>query len=463
MNCEAARLVEAREEEVQRLGGLEAYRLQALRNLKLKTVVKESHASPVHTLVLNHTSLELGNLFATVGADQATVYDGEHMGDHVAVVAHFTNAASDHAPGGGLQAAAWLSAAGWSEAPAGDACLAVAGADPNISVISVVEARVVRLLRGHTREMVELAAAPAAPRLLLSLSRDGNLRLWDVPSEACLSSLQTEATCIAMAPDARSVLLGTSRGKLQQYDITTTTAAAAPAAAAAATVPAAEAAAAAGAGGGAAQGPAAAAAAALPPPSEPRPCLVEGSRREVQCLGSCHSDALDCLRFLPGGRLASKSTDGRMFVWRLGGSEGSSSGGDRGSDSWQLEMAATWKVPACSGAGGLANRCQFGCTADGRFIAAGNSKGDCFVYDSESGERVAHVSAIRVSAPVRACGLSEDCRHLMAVLGKGFVFRFEYHGPLAGAATEQQDSGPTGSGEEMEGKKNKQLVQQEAA
>jgi hypothetical protein len=27
------------------------------------------------------------------------------------------------------------------------------------------------------------------------------------------------------------------------------------------------------------------------------------------------------------------------------------------------------------------------------------------------------------AAPVRACGLSEDCRHLLAVLGKGFVFR----------------------------------------
>jgi WD40 repeat protein len=66
-------------------------------------------------------------------------------------------------------------------------------------VISVVEARVVRLLRGHSREMVELAAVPAAPRLLLSLSRDGNLRLWDVPSEACLASLQTDATTIVSA------------------------------------------------------------------------------------------------------------------------------------------------------------------------------------------------------------------------------------------------------------------------
>ena len=55
------------------------------------------------------------------------------MGGHVAVVVHFTNAASEHAPGGELRAAAWLSGEGWSQHPGGDACLAVAGADPNIS------------------------------------------------------------------------------------------------------------------------------------------------------------------------------------------------------------------------------------------------------------------------------------------------------------------------------------------
>ena len=44
--------------------------------------------------------------------------------------------------------------------------------------------------------MVELAACPARPRLLLSLGRDGNVRLWDVPSEACLSTLATDATSL---------------------------------------------------------------------------------------------------------------------------------------------------------------------------------------------------------------------------------------------------------------------------
>jgi hypothetical protein len=88
----------------------------------------------VHALAFNHVDPACSNLFATVGRDQATVYDGEHMGGHVGVVAHFTNAPTQHAPGGELHALAWMSAAGWNDHhPAGDACLAVAGADTNIS------------------------------------------------------------------------------------------------------------------------------------------------------------------------------------------------------------------------------------------------------------------------------------------------------------------------------------------
>ena len=42
--------------------------------------------------------------------------------------------------------------------------------------------------------------------------------------------------------------------------------------------------------------------------------------------------------------------------------------------------------------------------------------------------------ARQVTAPVRACGLSADCRHLLAACGNGYVFRFEYAGPALGAA-----------------------------
>lgn len=65
---------------------------------------------------------------------------------------------------------------------------------------------------------------------------------------------------------------------------------------------------------------------------------------------------------------------------------------------------------------------------------AGNSKGSTFVFDATTGCQVCRADAIRVEGPVRSCGLSEDCRHLLAVVGNGFIFRFEYRSQeLAGA------------------------------
>ncbi len=47
---------------------------------------------------------------------------------------------------------------------------------------------------GHRREVVQLGSATAAPGLLASLARDGELRTWDVPSSSCTSCSPSVAT-----------------------------------------------------------------------------------------------------------------------------------------------------------------------------------------------------------------------------------------------------------------------------
>jgi hypothetical protein len=47
---------------------------------------------------------------------------------------------------------------------------------------------------------------------------------------------------------------------------------------------------------------------------------------------------------------------------------------------------------------------------------------------------------LQISAPVRACGLSEDCRHLLAALGNGYIFRYEYRKPSSGEGSPAEDS-----------------------
>ena len=55
---------------------------------------------PVRQLMFNMEEPSCRNLFATVGGEQATVYDDMHMGDYIAVVLNFVNKSTVHAAGG---------------------------------------------------------------------------------------------------------------------------------------------------------------------------------------------------------------------------------------------------------------------------------------------------------------------------------------------------------------------------
>ncbi len=53
----------------------------------------------------------------------------------------------------------------------------------------------------------------------------------------------------------------------------------------------------------------------------------------------------------------------------------------------------------------------------------GSSSGDVYIFNSSTGHKAGHVSAIKVTGPVHSCALSDDGRHLLAVVGNGFIFR----------------------------------------
>jgi hypothetical protein len=61
--------------------------LYHLKNLHVKTILKESHCSPVQQLVFNAIDADKENLFATVGGNQATIYDDQHFGQYLDVAA----------------------------------------------------------------------------------------------------------------------------------------------------------------------------------------------------------------------------------------------------------------------------------------------------------------------------------------------------------------------------------------
>ena len=177
MNSPQAKLKRARDAEAKEATDLKAFKADLLSKVIVKTIVKEqTNTQSVTALQFNHlpfaagapgasetNDTNLGNLFATCGGDFATVYDDEHFGEHVAVVAQFKNEATRHTAGGELTAVAWVDARGFTRHEFGDALLAVGGGDDNaVQIFSVAEARVVRMLKGHVGAVV--APPPAARR-----------------------------------------------------------------------------------------------------------------------------------------------------------------------------------------------------------------------------------------------------------------------------------------------------------
>ncbi|GLC63528.1 hypothetical protein PLESTF_000046100 [Pleodorina starrii] len=425
MNLVQTNLLREVAAEVKAQGGPLQFKSHALKNLELRTVLKESHGAPIVDLAFNSLDPEHRNLFASIGKDQVTIYDDEHMGDFLGVVVQYVNSPSAHHRGGDVTCCAWVQMCGITRHELGDACLAVSGPEGVIQVISVVEARVVALLKGHRGEVVELRGCAGVPGLLLSLGLDGSVRLWDVAAGgSCLAELTApDALTLETHPEGRCFYTGHRGGRICRWelDLDLPGTLAAGTAAPGSSLP-----------GVTATGDATAptaSSAILPGPAGQSGCrrlALRGAPPAPQQLtlpGNPLGDVLECVRCMPGGRLAAKSSDGRLAVWEL----------ERGGAAQQLLSLRVPGTHPAAGSGGQgaaaalrSGRCRFNVTRDGAFICVGNPGGDVYVYDTSSGARAAHYSTQKMRGPARAAALSEDGRHLLTVHGNGYILRYEY-------------------------------------
>jgi WD40 repeat protein len=90
-----------------------------------------------------------------------------------------------------------------------------------------------------------------------------------------------------------------------------------------------------------------------------------------------HGSRVDSLVALPGGRVASKSGDGRVIVW----------------DVATKAQAATFRVPGCT-AGSAKGR--LGATPDGAVLLAGGAAGELHAFDPASGSKLATLTTGKV-------------------------------------------------------------------
>lgn len=70
--------------------------------------------------------------------------------------------------------------------------LAFGGEDTNIYIMDIKRRKIGTLLKGHSGTILDLVAHPKDPRLLLSVSKDGTIRLWNIHAKenSCLHCLK---------------------------------------------------------------------------------------------------------------------------------------------------------------------------------------------------------------------------------------------------------------------------------
>jgi polycomb protein EED/COMPASS component SWD3 len=286
-----------------------------------------------------------------------------------------------------------VNGAGYTKHELGDCLLAVGGGDDAcVQIISLVEGRVVKLMRGGPEsKMLHLSpASTAKPERLAALTSDGVVTVWDWREEKQLGSFAThDAVSVAMKRDGDGAYTGHQDGTVKEWTFPS--------------------------GGGA-----------------------WGNFQTLKTLPVTHDGvAVDCVRVIgeSGDRVVSKSIDGRIKVFDLAAEK----------------TLSSFKLPGArkpiKSASALPHLSDFGVDAKGEFVVAGDADGVVCVFDVASGECVKQIEQDRDFKDknvVRACGVSPDCRHVHACMGPGIVWRMEHVPELDDEETDGPGTPPEG-------------------
>ncbi|KAJ2315383.1 hypothetical protein H4R23_003947 [Coemansia sp. Cherry 401B] len=250
----------------------------------------------------------------------------------------------------------------WIRAP-GDAVFAAAGDDKLVHLISLAWTREIRVLRGHTEAIVDLQPHPTDSRLLLSVGNDQTVRIWSILSGNCLCVYNYSASAARFHPDGKSVFAGSPAGEVRQWPVP------------------------------ALSGDA----------SDSLVFTISDSTLIVAPKRSLGS-AVDCIRFANSNILI-KNTAGRIEYW---------------------DLAAETSIRSFSVRHHGVNVSRFDVSFDDKYICAGNSRGEVFIFSIESGKAIRRLAHKRSVRPVTCSLFSRDCRSVVYTGEGGFIWRYDY-------------------------------------
>ncbi|KAG9066430.1 hypothetical protein KI688_001656 [Linnemannia hyalina] len=255
------------------------------KNMRLRRIVKENHSSEINQMAfcldqrhnktpfgLDHVKVfeqrgsvkrdpwDNSNILGTTGGPQANIYDNEHCGDHLDIMSHFL---LDPFGEEGAEELPEMLTCCWIHQPQ-DAILATAGTDNIVHILSLSRSKELVRLTGHSHTITDIQAHPFNDDYLISASKDGSVRMWNILTGKCLLVFEIKASVVTF-------LTGGYNGEIREWSIPTLDS----------------------------------------EPEEPIVVLANDSRVLQSGL---HSARIDCIRFAKG-KVLSKSVNGKVEYW----------------------------------------------------------------------------------------------------------------------------------------------------
>eukprot|EP01104_Vermistella_antarctica_P013118 TRINITY_DN3928_c1_g1_i2.p1 TRINITY_DN3928_c1_g1~~TRINITY_DN3928_c1_g1_i2.p1 ORF type:complete len:477 (+),score=141.99 TRINITY_DN3928_c1_g1_i2:115-1545(+) len=377
---------------------------ECLKKLCLRRILKENHGGDIQDIRANRT-FGNRNLIATVGKDQAHIYDNEHLKKKdLDLFLHFINQPTpDNGP---ADADRDLVCCQWLAGPNGDqdTYLAVAGKDTMIHVVSVAHTAVKVLLKGHNAVVNDLAAHPTNSSWLFSLSsEDGSVRMWDIETGRCLCVIKTTtADSFAVRPDGDAVFIGAAKGGIEEWELPSDDQLDE----------------------------------VLEAKAPTRPIVLRECKREHNHHSSWR---VDCIRAVSPTLVISKSIDGRIASWNPQEHPSLMAG----------ETAIKPRRIKVKGSKG----CRFDLTEDGQFLCVGDDEGAVHVWNVQTGSAINNLTCRRSRWPVTACCFGRGGRTVLLV-SNSIVWRYEYFIPIVHQKEEEKEEEKEGEEEEGEEESN---------
>ncbi|KAG0274933.1 hypothetical protein BGZ95_009330 [Linnemannia exigua] len=316
------------------------------KNLRLRRIVKENHASEINQMAfclnqrhnktpfgLDHVkvfeqrggvkrdSWDNSNILGTTGGPQANIYDNEHCGDHLDIMSHFL---LDPFGEEGAEELPEMLTCCWMHQPQ-DAILATAGTDKVVHILSLSRSKELVRLTGHTHTITDIQAHPFNDDYILSASKDGSVRMWNILTGKCLFIFEIKASVVCFNPntEGNTFLTGGYNGEVREWPI-----------------PALD--------------------------TEPEePVVVLANESKVLQAG-LHSARIDCIRFAKG-KVLSKSVNGKVEYW----------------DPETFAQIRTFTIKNTA-----SNQCRFDVSLDELFFCVGTSNGSVYIYNIDTGRTV---------------------------------------------------------------------------